>query len=208
MNHETLEKEVKFYINDLAALRNRLLALGAIQVQPRTRETNFRFDTPDFDLAKTGRALRLRQDQKCILTFKGPTSLEDGVRVRPESEVVISDMDNARAILTGLGYVQTVIYEKFRAAYLYKDLEITLDELPYGNFSEIEGTDSTAIQSTARVLALNWDERIQASYLELFERVKKTLALSVTDLTFKDFAAIAVTHQDLGVKPADLPAYL
>jgi len=208
MNHETLEKEVKFYIHDLAALRGRLLALGAVQVQPRTRETNYRFDTPDLALAKTGRALRLRQDQKCILTFKGPTSLEDGVRVRPESEVVISDMDNARAILTGLGYIQTIIYEKFRAAYLYKDLEITLDELPYGNFSEIEGTNSAAIQSTAHVLALNWDERIQASYLELFERVKKTFSLSVTDLTFKDFASIPVTHQDLGVKPADLPAYL
>ncbi|HOW90730.1 MAG TPA: class IV adenylate cyclase [Anaerolineaceae bacterium] len=208
MNHEALEKEVKFFINDLAALRNRLLAVGAVQVQPRTRETNFRFDTPGFDLAKTGRALRLRQDQKCILTFKGPTSLEDGVRVRPESEVEISDIDNARNILTGLGYVQTVVYEKFRAAYLYKGLEITLDELPYGNFSEIEGADSAAIQAAARVLALDWDERIQASYLELFERIKKSLALSVTDLTFKDFAAIAVTHQDLGVKPADLPAYL
>jgi len=66
MNHQSLEKEVKFYINDLAALRDRLIALGAEQVQPRTRETNYRFDTPDLALAKTGRALRLRQDQKCI----------------------------------------------------------------------------------------------------------------------------------------------
>jgi len=208
MNHETLEKEVKFYINDLAALKNRLLALGAVQVQPRTRETNFRFDTPDFDLAKTGRALRLRQDQKCILTFKGPTSLEDGVRVRPESEVEVSDIDDARAILNGLGYIQTVTYEKYRAAYRYNDLEITLDELPYGNFSEIEGADSAAIQAAACVLALNWDERIQASYLELFERLKMNLALSLKNLTFRGLSAIDISYHDLGVKPADLPAYL
>ena len=208
MNHESIEKEVKFYINNLAALRERLIALGALQVQARTREINYRFDTPDLSLSKTGRALRLRQDQKCILTFKGPTSLEDGVRVRAEYEVEVSDIENAQAILTGLGYIQTVIYEKYRAAYHYNDLEITLDELPYGNFSEIEGTDSAAIQAAARVLALNWEACIQASYLELFDRFKKNRALTLTDLTFKDFASIAVTIQDLGVKPADIPAYL
>jgi len=122
--------------------------------------------------------------------------------------VEVSDFRCARAILTGLGYIQTVIYEKFRAAYQYKGLEITLDELPYGNFSEIEGTDSAAIQAAARVLALNWEQSIQVSYLELFERFKKNRALTVNNLTFKDFAAIAVTHQDLDVKPADIPLYL
>lgn len=208
MNHESVEKEVKFYINDLAALRERLIALGAIQVQARTREINYRFDTVDMALAKTGRALRLRQDQKCILTFKGPTSLEDGVRVRAEYEVEVSDMESARAILTGLGYMQTVIYEKFRAVYRYNDLEVTLDELPYGNFSEIEGSDSAAIQAAARVLALSWEARIQASYLELFDRFKKNRALTLTNLTFRDFAAIAVTIRDLDVKAADIPAYL
>jgi len=208
MNHESVEKEVKFYINNLAALRERLIALGAIQVQARTREINYRFDTVDMALAKTGRALRLRQDQKCILTFKGPTSLEDGVRVRAEYEVEVSDMESARAILTGLGYMQTVIYEKFRAVYRYNDLEVTLDELPYGNFSEIEGSDSAAIQAAARVLALSWEARIQASYLELFDRFKKNRALTLTNLTFRDFAAIAVTIRDLDVKAADIPAYL
>jgi len=208
MNHESVEKEVKFYINDLAALRERLIALGAVQVQARTREINYRFDTIDLALAKTGRALRLRQDQKTILTFKGPTSLEEGVRVRAEYEVEVSDIKAAHAILNGLGYMQTVIYEKFRAAYRYNDLEVTLDELPFGNFSEIEGADSAAIQAAARVLALNWETRIQASYLELFDRFKKNRALTLTNLTFRDFAAIAITTRDLDVKAADIPSYL
>ena len=208
MNDSILEKEVKFYITDLAALKDRLLAIGAVQTQPRTRELNYRFDTPDGQLAHSGRALRLRQDTRAILTYKGPTSLENGVRVRPEYEVVVNDLSASRAILEGLGYIQTVSYEKWRAVYQYNGLEITLDELPYGNFTEIEGADTTAIQTTSRVLALDWAARIQGSYLELFDRLKKTRGLGMSDLTFNAFSGIAVTWLDLGVRPADLPAFL
>ena len=208
MNNATLEKEVKFYITNLTALKDRLIAIGAVQTQPRTRELNYRFDTPDLKLSRNGQALRLRQDNRAILTFKGPSSLENGVRVRPEYEVVVDDLVSARAIFEGLGYIQTVCYEKWRAVYQYNGLEITLDELPYGNFTEIEGVDTTAIQTTARVLALDWEARIQGSYLELFDRVKKKRGLTLSDLTFNAFSSIFVTWQDLGVKPADTPAFL
>ncbi len=208
MNKTSLEKEVKFYINDLPALRERLLSLGAVMTQPRTHETNYRFDTPDLSLSRSGRALRLRHDQRNILTFKGPASTEAGVRVRPEFEVEVDSMENAQSILEGLGYILTVSYEKWRAVYQYNDLEITLDELPYGNFSEIEGTDTAAIRAAASVLSLDWEARVQASYLELFDHLKKNLNLSVQNLTFKDFSTIPVTCLDLGVKPADTPAFL
>lgn len=208
MNNSTLEKEVKFYITDLAALKDRLLAVGATQTQARTREVNYRFDTSDGQLARSGRALRLRQDRRTILTFKGPTKMEGGVRVRPEYETVVDDLNAARAILEGLGYVQTVSYEKWRAVYQYNGLEITLDELPYGNFTEIEGTDTAAIQTTARQLSLDWATRIQGSYLELFAHMKKTRNLAMNDLTFSAFNGVIVTWLDLGVRPADVPAYL
>jgi adenylate cyclase class 2 len=208
MHNSTLEKEVKFYITDLAALKDRLLAIGAHQTQPRTRELNYRFDTPDGQLAHSGRALRLRQDMHTLLTFKGPSSLESGVRVRPEYEAVVDDFNATRSILEGLGYVLTVSYEKWRAVYQYNGLEITLDELPYGNFTEIEGADTAAIQTTARVLSLDWAARIQESYLELFAHLKKTRGLTMNDLTYNAFNGVAVTWLDLGVRPADLPAFL
>lgn len=208
MNNSNLEKEVKFYITNLDALRDRLLAIGALQTQARIRELNYRFDTPDLQLSHNGRVLRLRQDKRAIFTYKGPTSLENGVRVRPEHEVEVSDLASARAILEGLGYVQTVSYEKWRATYQYQGLEIALDELPYGNFTEIEGSDTAAIQTTARLLTLDWGARIQVSYLELFERLKKTRALTMRDLTFNAFAGIPVTWQDLGVRPADVQSFL
>ena len=208
MNKSMLEKEVKFYVTDLEALKDRLLAVGAVQSQARTREVNYRFDTPDGQLSASGRALRLRQDNRAILTFKGPTSMEEGVRVRPEFEVVVDDLSRARAILEGLGFVLTITYEKWRAVYQYNGLEITLDEMPYGNFTEIEGADTAAIQTTARVLALDWNTRIQGSYIELFDRFKKKRELSLDALTFSAFASLTVSWQDLGVKPADTPAFL
>lgn len=200
-----VEMEVKFFLSDLPALRDRLLSLGAEQKQARTFEKNERFDTPDGALALSGRALRLRHDLRDILTFKGPSSIVDGVRVRPEHEVFIDNPDKARLILEGLGYEMTVRYEKWRTVYLLNDLFITLDELPYGHFIEIEGADTALIRATAGALALDWDARIEASYLELFERLKQSKGLTMRNLTFADFAGITLAGSDLGVRPADCP---
>ena len=208
MAQTTVEMEVKFYLSDLPALRERLVSLGAEQVQPRTRETNYRFDTADGALSQSGRALRLRHDVADILTFKGPSSIIDGVRVRPEYEVEVDNPGNAWLILEGLGYELAVSYEKWRAVYRLNELLITLDELPYGNFSEIEGTDPAVIRSTAAVLALDWDARIESSYLELFEELKRNRNLTMRDLTFAEFTEIALTGSDLGLRPADRPFFL
>jgi len=208
MDHNPLEKEVKFYISDQPALKDRLLSLGAVLVQPRTRETNYRFDTPDGALSMSGRALRLRHDLRDILTFKGPSSTVDGVRVRPEYEVEVDNLGNAWLILQGLGYELVVSYEKWRAVYRLNDLSITLDELPYGNFAEIEGDDTAVIRSTAAVLSLDWETRIEASYLELFEILKRKMNIAIHDLTFAEFTSIPLSSDDLGVTPADRPVFL
>ncbi len=169
---------------------------------------NYRFDTADGALALSGRALRLRHDVSNILTFKGPSTSVKGVRVRPEYEVEVDNLGNAWLILEGLGYELAVSYEKWRAVYRLNELLITLDELPYGNFSEIEGADPAVIRSTAAVLSLDWNTRIESSYLELFETLKRSRNLTMRDLTFDEFAAIPLTNSDLGVQPADRPVFL
>ena len=45
MSHE--EIEVKFLLDDLTAMRQRLLSMGATLATPRTYEDNLCFDTPD-----------------------------------------------------------------------------------------------------------------------------------------------------------------
>ena len=46
------------------------------------------------------------------------------------------------AILTELGLALSLIYEKRREVWHYQEVEIVVDELPFGWFLEIEGPES------------------------------------------------------------------
>jgi adenylate cyclase class 2 len=198
-----LEQEVKFYLSDLAALEQRLIVLGASQEQPRTHEINLRFDTPDRRLSDHFQALRLRQDERVRLTYKGPSDPEREVSAREELEVEVSDLGTAQAILESLGFEVLVMYEKNRAAYLLNGVEISLDEMPFGTFCEIEGPDTESIQEVAIKLGLDWEARSKLSYLALFSLVKENLNLEIQNLDFKSFNGSEILPEDFDMKAAD-----
>ena len=75
------ELEVKLHVSDLEAVKKKLIALDAGVKQARTHELNLRFDTVNGELTRDFKALRLRSDTASRLTYKGPTSSKDGVRV-------------------------------------------------------------------------------------------------------------------------------
>ena len=178
MKTPPLEKEVKFYINNLSGLEERLRSIGAVKIKPRTLELNYRFDTDDFALSRSQQALRLRKDDQIILTYKGPSDPDSALRIRTEIELVVDDFENAASFLEALGYTLVIQYEKWRTTYHLNGIEITLDEMPYGNFSEIEGEDEPGIYTIAGQLGLNWDCRINESYLALFDILKRKLSLA------------------------------
>jgi adenylate cyclase class 2 len=196
------ELEVKFYLPALSTLQIRLEATGAQIAQPRVHEVNLRFDTPSGELARSYRVLRLRQDSQARLTYKGPGEIQEGVRARQEYEFTVSDFAIAHRVLEALGYEVSVMYEKFRATYALGNVLITLDEMPYGNFAEIEGPDGASIRRTAEVLGLDWEARILDSYLMLFDRLHERLGLVFRDLSFVNFEGLTVTGELLGVKNA------
>jgi adenylate cyclase class 2 len=198
-----LEQEVKFYLNDLKALENKLVAAGARLKQPRTLETNLRFDTPDQRLSKSFQVLRLRQDTRARLTHKSAGYTNREVSAREELEVEVSDLDTARKILESLGYEVTVMYEKYRTAYEVIDVEISLDEMPFGTFCEVEGPDTDSIRQCAENLGLNWGARSKLSYLAIFSAFNQNFQLEIKNITFEAFKGITITSGDLGVKPAD-----
>lgn len=197
------ELEVKFYVSDLPAVELQLKSLGAQLSLPRVYELNLRFDTSNGDLGRSLRVLRLRQDKVARLTYKGPASGLEGVRLRKEIEFEVSDFHAARAFLEGLGYQVVMIYEKYRTAYDLDDTEVSLDELPYGTFVEVEGPDPSRIQMVASKLNLDWKTSIPASYTLLFDQLKNRLGLPFRDLSFDNFKDLIVTAKDLDVQPAD-----
>jgi len=197
------EAEVKFYIKDLQSLEARLRSLGAQLTQPRTFEQNLRFDTPDKELAKGSKVLRLRRDLQARLTFKGPSEDVDGVRVRKEIEFVLADFQAAQQLLLELGYLVSMQYDKYRAVYDLLGVQISLDELPYGNFLEVEGPDPATIHTISTMLGLNWEARVPESYTVLFEQIQVRLQLNFNDLIFDNFANLDLQPSDLNVIPAD-----
>jgi adenylate cyclase class 2 len=201
-----LETEVKFNLSDPGAYLARVLAMGGQLVQPSTYERNIRFDLPDHSLSIAGRVLRLRQDAEVHLTYKDSGHLVDGVLTRREIEFKADDFDIAKRFLEALDYQEYASYEKYRQVYKMDDLLVTLDELPYGTFTEIEGEPASMIQSVATTLRLDWSKRINFSYLVMFEIMKKNLNFKGNALSFEALAGLSITPQDLGVSPADMEA--
>lgn len=203
MANPNQELEVKFHISNPRALRAKLEALGAQPIQPRTLETNLRFDAAGRRLRRARQVLRLRQDNRARLTFKGPSQDEGGARLRQEIEFDVSDFAAARAFLEALGFQVRLTYEKYREIYEWKGVFVALDELPYGDFAEIEGEDAGTIRAAAGRLGLDWQARIPGGYVALFERLRAALGLPFRDLTFENFAAIDPGLAALGCHVAD-----
>jgi adenylate cyclase class 2 len=202
MNSAGSELEVKFYLSRRKALEAKLNSLGRI-IAPRVHEVNLRFDTPDFSLTASGRLLRLRRDTRARVTYKGEGSVEGGARLRKELEYTVSDFDTAKALFEALGYQVYMIYEKYRTTYELANVEVALDEMPTGDFLEIEGPDSESIRGAANLLELNWEAHVLDSYTMLFERLRERLGFDFRDLSFENFKGMQISSDELGVLIAD-----
>jgi len=154
-------------------------------------------------LSSSLQVLRLRQDTRARLTYKGPADTSSIVSARPEFEVEISDLETGQRILEALGYQVTTVYEKYRASYMIDKVEISLDEMPFGDFIEIEGTSEGAIQLIANKLGMTWENRSTQSYMRLFATVKTSLDLTFRDLTFNSFTDVNVLPLHLQLQFAD-----
>ena len=188
---QQLETEIKFYLPDPKSIRKGIMNLGA-QTRGRVFECNFRYEDENQTLIQRQSLLRLRRDEKVSLTFKSPPSQSSSeFKVLSELEVEISDFDTMHRILAALGFHREQIYEKWRETLVLGGLHFCLDEMPYGNFLEIEGHPQD-IKHVAAQLNLHWNQRILINYLQIFEFLKDQLRLEFTDITFDNFKDIEV----------------
>ena len=183
---EQLETEVKFYLSDIQATRQRILTLGARSCG-RFFESNVRFEDAANTLKQKKSLLRLRRDQKTTLTYKSvPPELNTQFKVMKELEVEVSDFDTMHSILKALGFHHDQIYEKWRETLVLKQTHFCLDSMPYGDFLEIEGSEKS-IKDYGVKLDMPWDQRILLNYLQIFEILQKKLNLNFADVTFDNF---------------------
>lgn len=197
------ELEVKFLVSELSEIERRLVKAGATLIHPRTHEFNLRFDSPSGALGQAASMLRLRRDSASHMTFKGPSVTLGGVLARQEIEFDVSNFAQAQKLIEALGFRSKFMYEKFRTTYGMNGLKITLDEMPYGPFIEIEGTEPEPIQDAAKQLGLDWEQRLPETYISIFRRLKDLYGLQFQDLSFDNFKGIEVSMQRAGIRFAD-----
>ena len=203
MGSNQQELEIKLFLLDMPAFQQKVESLGGKLIEPRLHEINLRFDTPDGGLTRAYQVLRLRQDTAARMTYKGPGETINGVHARREIEFTVSDYQSAQDLLEALGYQVSLMYEKYRTTYELDGLQVTLDEMPYGNFTEIEGPDGKQIRAAAEDLGVNWEARIVQSYTTLFEQLRQKKGFTFRDLSFENFSSKDISPADLGVIPAD-----
>lgn len=193
-NH--LEIEVKLGVIDLDDIARRLEAAGATLTAARVYERNVRYESAADDLSERGIVLRMRQDTRARLTYKEPVEqINGGMNTRFEAEVVVDDFDTMTLILGRLGFIPYMVYEKYRTTYTLDDVEIVLDELPYGTFIEIEGAPD-AINRMIDKLNLTSARRYIQNYIGLFANIRARRGLTFTDLTFDNFDGLDITPAD------------
>jgi adenylate cyclase class 2 len=188
-----IETEIKFRVDDVAALARRLQSAGFRVHTERSFESNVLYDTPDRQMRARTEILRIRSyagqwtlTHKRLPTF-GPG--EDKHKHRIETETGIADGNALADMFLSLGLVPAFRYEKWRTEWEDGEGHCVVDETPIGNYAELEGTAEWIDRAAAR-LGVSQSEYSTLSYGRLFDQWREQHLSNVQDLTF---AAIAQT---------------
>ncbi|NDJ51454.1 MAG: class IV adenylate cyclase [Chloroflexi bacterium] len=193
---EQQEIEIKFHLTDPLAFRQQVLQTGARSRGEPVAEYNIRLDDAAGVLAQQDIVLRVRStsaDDEGLVTVKLPVPDTDPTfKIVKEIEFMVSDRHAMVEMLAVLGYRPAWIYEKRREKLDWRGVQICLDEMPMGWFAELEGSEA-GIRALAAELNLDLADGITLTYAQLFEHVRQSLKLSMTDLTFEAFTEVIVS---------------
>lgn len=168
-----VEIEIKMSLPNPADLEAKLEQAGAKRVKEML-EVNTFFDRPNSSLKAADEGLRVRQERaltggeiEATMTHKGPRD-RGIIKSRSETELKVESAKKAAELLTALGYVAVVSFEKHRRRWALDGCIIEVDTIPYlGDFVEIEGPSEKAVLELRTKLACDQLQVITASYISL-----------------------------------------
>ena len=170
-----VEIEVKFVLGDRHELTRKLHELGAQRLYPETFEDNIILDRRG-ELRTRGALLRVRKFGKYALaTFKGPVSIDGGVKSRTEVQTGVESFELAIQLFDSLGFKPSFRYQKYREVWRLRDVEVVIDRTPIGEYFEIEGPLET-IRAVAGDLGMNMEHAIRQTYVDLYRQARRTRA--------------------------------
>jgi len=149
------------------------------QVLENLKELDAKFIGEDFEentlyhggvLDEKRAVLRVRKiAARTILTYKERIKNDSAVRQQIEHETEIENAEEIEKIIENLGFTKALVYEKRRKTWHFREVEIVLDELPFGLYMEIEGSIA-AIAETEMLLEAENFETEHETYPHLTQR--------------------------------------
>lgn len=159
-----IEKKYRLTKSQRAEVLRRLPQIGAKR-KGAEFEVNRLYAGGDLNLGRS--VLRLRRvGKRGILTYKERFPTRSDIKHHREDETRVDDPDALELILAALGFTPALVYEKRRETWTLQKTEIVIDELPFGLFMEIEGTEES-IRDIESKLAIKRLRTEPATYPQL-----------------------------------------
>ena len=159
-----IEKKYRLSEKQRDEVLQRLPKIGAKR-RGEEFEVNTLYAGETLDIGRS--ILRLRRvGNRGILTYKERFPTRAGVKHQREDETRVGDPDAMEMILETLGFTPALVYEKRRDTWTLGKTEIVIDELPFGLFMEIEGTEQ-GISDVESKLAIKRLRTEMATYPQL-----------------------------------------
>jgi len=106
--------------------------------------------------------LRLRRaGERTTLTYKKRFPSTSAIKRQLEEETEVADANALDFILRALGYKAALVYEKRRLTWTIDETEIVIDELPFGQFMEIEGVEADIVKVERKIGAAGFEAELE-----------------------------------------------
>ncbi len=159
-----IEKKYRLTKNQREEVLQRLPRIGAKR-KGEDFEVNTIYAGEPLDVGRC--VLRLRRiGNRGSLTYKERFPTPSAIKHQREDETGVGDPEAMALILDALGFNPALVYEKRRETWRLVKTEIVIDELPFGLFMEIEGTEK-GIQDVENKLAIKRLRTETATYPQL-----------------------------------------
>ncbi len=169
MKTNTIEFETKVLNIDENFIISKLKSLKARETE-KYLEKRIIFDIKDENV----KWVRVRQEKDiCTMTYKFKELHNKEIGKTEEIEIFVSDFDNAKAILSKLGfYYRTMYQEKYIQKFYIGDIEFSICTWPkLKTFIEIEGKSIEEVEKGLKMLDLTGKDVGDYDVAKLYQEI-------------------------------------
>ncbi len=189
-----MEYEIRFYypLNDYKKRVLQLNKIKELNFEGRKYEITSQFDHPSKEFSFYSKEIdgrfRIRKTEdennsKCMISWKRRLCDTTDEKINKEEEVEIAikpeEYDNLMFLVKNVLHMKEVeTYERYRTSFSNKEVEIVLDEYPFGLALEIEAKNDSLvpeiiIDKYIKLLDLNYKDSYRLSWDDKYEELCK-----------------------------------